>query len=61
MRPGSPLIDGAGDGSRPIATDGGADGCAVAVGDDGGSIEADGGDDGLGALIDVIVARCERS
>ena len=54
MRPGSPLIDGAGDGARPIATDGGADGRVVEVVDDDGTIEADGateadgGDDGRG-------------
>ncbi len=42
MRPGSPLNDGVGDGAQPIATDGGADGRAVAVGDDDVTIEADG-------------------
>ncbi len=54
MRPGSPLIDGAEAGARPIATDGGADGRVVEVVNDDGTIEADGvteadaGDNGRG-------------
>ncbi len=52
MQPGSPLIDGAGDDTRTIATDGGVNRHTVAVGNDDGISEADsvmdvdGGDDG---------------